>query len=300
MIDFNVPRLKDCVLIDTKNWLQDNLQKLTIHRMSGRDIVTYITPAVDVRAEREEFQGRVKKGDILLLTRIASEIAQYKSFGIDPEDRRYYEVPLMQVIGTFENNQVTFDNLKVLFDKIVVKKIETTKLGALELPKSNTMIGEVIKTGWCRFDNDWNSHSLTVKVGDHVLLRDNVSTEITLGGETYYITEEAMVVGIFSSNVYSLENLKIINNSILFESYVPETALNSSLLTPSLNFENEDVTDIYNRDLFRVVAVDPSLTKLKKDDIIMADRNVTNYVYLYTDKYFILSGMDFVEAKVNK
>ena len=66
-----------------------------------------------------------------------------------------------------------------------------------------------------------------------------------------------------------------------------------------MNYENEDITDIYNRDLFKILASDKSLTKLQKDDIIIVDRSVTNYVYIGTDKYFMLSGMDYIEAKVN-
>lgn len=299
MIDFNVPRSKDCILIDTKDWLQNSSQKLTIHRMSGRDIITYLTKALNVNAEREEFKEVISKGDTLLLTRISSEVAQYKSFGIDPKDKRYYEVPIMQVIGIFEDGVVSLDNLKVLFDKILVEKVDTSRIGFLDIP-NNAMIGRVVKTGWCRFDNDWKIHSLTVKVNDYVLIRDNVTTEITLGDKTYYASEEAMIVGIFKNEDFSLDSLELINDSILFQEYIPERTFNSGLLTPSLNFEDEDVTDIYNRDLFKICAVDKSLTELQKGDIIMADRNVANYVYLKTDKYFILSGMTYVEAKINE
>ena len=39
-------------------------------------------------------------------------------------------------------------------------------------------------------------------------------------------------------------------------------------------------------------------SKLKKDDIILTDRSVTTYVYIGIDKYFMLSGMNYLEAKV--
>jgi hypothetical protein len=74
--------------------------------------------------------------------------------------------------------------------------------------------------------------------------------------------------------------------------------LSYSLSTPTLNFEEEDVTDIYNRDLFKIVAIDKSLTNLKKDDIILTDRSVTNYAYIGVDKYFLLTGTTYLEAKV--
>ena len=298
MIDFKIPRTKDCIIIDTKNWVQNSSQMLTIHRMSGRDIPTYLATALEVNAEKEVLKDGVKKGDTVLLTRVASEVAQYRAFELEVGDKRYYDVPIMQVLGKFTDNKISYNSLNMLFDKILIKKVDTSKIGLLEIPNSNTMIGEVIKVGTCKFDKDWNRQDLQVKVGDKVLIKDNVITEITFGADTYYATEESMVVGKFNSNEFTLENLTLINKSIIFDSYIAETALSSNLLTPLLNFEDEDITDIYNRDLFKVLAVDNSLTDLKKNDIILTDRSVTNYVYIGVDKYFMLSGTDYLEAKI--
>ena len=298
MIDFKVPKSKNCVIIDTKKWVQNSSQILTVHRMSGRDIPTYIAEVLCANIERECLQGAVKEGDKVLLTRVASEVAQYRAFEVEVGDKRYYDVPVMQVLGVFRDG-ISFSSLDMLFDKILIKRIEDTTAGKLQLPDNNTMIGEVIKVGTCRFDKDWKQQKLRVNTGDRVLIRDNVTTEITLNGETYYATEEGMVVGVFEGNDYSLNSLRLLNDSIIFDSYVAENVLGSSLLTPNMNYENEDITDIYNRDLFKVLASDKSLTKLQKDDIIIVDRSVTNYVYIGTDKYFMLSGMDYIEAKVN-
>ena len=299
MISFKVPRIKDCIVIDTKNWLNNSSQILTIHRMSGRDIPTYLATVIEENVEKECLKGYVSKGDTVLLTRVASEVSQYRAFEVEPDDKRYYDVPVMQVLGVFKDNKISYDSLNMLFDKILIKKVDTSRVGYLDVPNTNTMIGEVVKTGTCRFDKDWNKLDLQVKVGDKVLIRDNVTTEISFGSETYYATEESMVVGIFNSvNNYTLDNLRLINNSIILDSYIAEKAMSSDLYTPLLNFEDEDVTDIYNRDLFKILAIDNSLTKLKKDDIILSDRSVTNYVYIDADKYFILSGMDYLEAKI--
>ena len=298
MIDFKVPRTKDCVVIDTKKWLQNASCPITVHRMSGRDIPTYISKVVSVNVDKPYFKGLINDGDTVLLTRVASEVAQYRTYGIEADDSRYYNTPIMQVIGIFEDNEISFSSLNLILDKVLVKKVDSSKLGKLELPESNTMIGEVVKVGWCKFDRKWNKQPLRVCVGDKVLIRDNVTTEIMLDGEKYYATEEAMVVGIFKDEQYDLDSMEIISESVIMEPYIPTKALNSTLYTPLLNFEDEDVTDIYNRDLFKILAVDKSLTNLKKGDIILLDRNITNYVYLYTDKYFILSGMDYINAKI--
>ena len=299
MIDFKVPRAKDCIIIDTKNWLQNSSQILTVHKMSGRDIPTFISKVIDVSAEKDVLRNYINKNDTVLLTRVASEVAQGRAFETEVGDKRFYNVPIMQVLGVFKEGVISYDTLNMLFDKILIKKIDTTRVGFLDIPNSNTMIGEVVKTGTCKFDKDWNKQELTVKAGDLVLIRDKVTTEIMLGNEIYYATEESMVVGLFNDNKdFSLQNLKLINESIILEQYIPDTTFNTKFLTPSLNFEDEDITDLYNRDLFKVTAVDGSLTKLKKDDIILTDRSVTTYVYIGIDKYFMLSGMNYLEAKV--
>lgn len=301
MIDFRVPRAKDCVLIDTKKWLQNSSSSLIVHRLSGRDIPTYLAKAESEYIEKEVLKGFINKEDTLLISRVASEIAQYRTFGLNEDDKRYYNVPIMQIMGVFEGDKISFNSLKMLFDKVLVKKVDPSRSCLLELPENNTMIGKVVKIGTCRFDSDWNKQDLIVKIGDEVLIRDNVTTEIFLDGETYYATEESMIVGIFKSENYELSNLELVNESIILDSYVPEKTLNSTLfVSPVINYEDADITDIYNRDLLKIIAVDKSLTKLNKGDIILTDRNVTNYVYLGSKKYFILSGMTHIEARVEE
>lgn len=301
MIDFKVPRAKDCVLIDTKEWIQNSAYGLTVHRMSGRDIPTYLAKAKSAYLDNQNFKESLNVGDLLLISRVASEVAQYRTFSIDGEDKRYYNVPVMQILGSFKDNKISFNSLNMLFDKVLIRKLDDEKGNILKLPENNTMIGEVVKVGTCRFDKDWNKQELTVKIGDRVLIRDNVTTEIFLDGTTYYATEESMIVGIFKTDNYTLENLDLINESVILDKYIPEKTLSSSIfLTPVMNYEDADITSIYNRDLLRIVAVDKSLTKLSKGDIILADRNVTNYVYLGMNKYLILSGMTYIEAKVTR
>lgn len=298
MIDFKVPRAEDCVLIDTKRWIQNNLGGLTVHKMSGRGIPTYTAKVISVYPKKEIFKEVIKNEDTVLLTRVASEIAGYKSFEVEVGDKRYFNIPIMQVIGVFSNDKISLDSLTLLFDKILIKKIDTREVSGIILPDSNTMIGEVVKTGTCSFDKEWNKKELAVKKGDIVLVRDNVSTEVTLNDEVYFATEESMVMGIFRAKPYTLENLEVIGENIIMESFISPNAFNTDLLTPSLNFEEEDITDFYNRDLFKVLKVNENLTQVKKDDILLLDRNITNYVYVGLDKYFTVSGLVDVSAKV--
>ena len=77
--------------------------------------------------------------------------------------------------------------------------------------------------------------------------------------------------------------------------------LNSTILeTPDINYENLDYSEIYNRDLFQIKYIDKNVENLQKDDIILVKRDFTNYVYLNQEKYFLINGKDYVEAKLER
>ena len=298
MIDFNVPRSKDCITIDTKDWKPNNTSGLEIRRLSGRTVPTYVAQVLNVNTQNKKLKG-LMKDDLVLISRIASDVAEFRTFAIERDDTRYYNVPIMQVLGYFKYGVPDFNGLTMLFDKILIKKIGNPLEGSLVVKDDNTLIGEVVKVGTWRFDKDWNIQELQIKVGDKVLIRDNVSTEVILDGKPYYATEEAMVVGILPEGTKSLDEIKLINKSIICEPYLPNKVLDSELLlTPVLDYEDEDLTDIYNRNLFKVLASDSCLTNIAKNDILLIDRNMTNYVYFNGTKYFIAQGLEYVEGKV--
>lgn len=296
-IDFKVKRAEDCILIDTKAWITDGTG-ISLHKMSGRDVPTGINKVLDVYPKTKELEGVVSKGDTVLLSKAASDISQYRKFGVKEGDERYFHCPVMQVLGTFKNREISFNTLKMCTDKILIKKIDTT-IDELFLSEDNTMVGKVLKVGTCKFDKNWNKTPLSVKVGDIVLIRDNVTTKVNLKEGEYYATEDSMVVGAFTSSKFTLDNLTILNNYVILESHIQET-LNNLILTPILNYEEEDFTEIYNRDLFRVIKKDENVDKISKNDILLIDRNFTNYVYVGSKKYFVVSGMDFITSKINR
>lgn len=297
MIDFTVPKSKDCITIDTKDWKPNNISGIEVRRISGRTVPTYVAEVLNINLQNEKLKGLMTK-DLVLISRVASEVAEFRTFAVKDEDNRYYNVPIMQVLGYFKYSIPSFNNLVMLFDKILIQKVDNPLDNSL-IVQDSTLIGEVVKIGSCRFDKNWDMQELTVKVGDRVLIRDNVSTEIVLDGKTYYATEEGMVVGILPKDAKTLEDVKLINHSIICEPFIPTKALNSKLLiTPALDYEDEDLTDIYNRNLFKVEVCDPNLTNIKKDDILLIDRNMTNYVYFNGTKYFITQGLEYVEGKV--
>ena len=75
MLDLKVPKFKDKIVINTKKWVQ-NYEGcgLGIYRMSGRDLPTYLVKAEEVYDFSDKFKGFIKKGDLVLTTRISSEV----------------------------------------------------------------------------------------------------------------------------------------------------------------------------------------------------------------------------------
>ena len=285
--DFKIDKNKDCILINPNNWIVNSSNKIQKYRLSGRDVLTYITEILDVYADKGVLKGFIKPHDTVLLTRVASEVSQYKGFVGPDGDSKYYTIPIMQVIGVFENKNITLDSLNILFDKILYKKIEQETKGILKDINDNTTLGKVVKTGFCKFTNKWEKQPLTVKEGDIILVKDNISTEIVLDGETYYVVEESGIVGIFKNDNISFDNIIFMNNIVLMNPYIPEKMSTNSLLwTPIMDYEDLDYSEIYCRNQFKIAYLDENLTKLKKGDIVIIDRNVTTYVYFNKQKLY--------------
>ena len=294
MFDYKVKKSEDCVLINCNDWVQPSA--IQICKLSGKITPTYITNALDVHAHSSHFLDYpVKKGDTVLITKVASEVASMRSFQLE-DNNKYFNVPFMQILGIFKG-KISFESLTMIYDKILVERIKPNSSDMLDLPESNEMIGVVKKVGSNSFDKNNNKVPLKVSIGDYVLIKDNVSTPITLGEVQYYAVEEKAVVGIFR-NGFSIDNIEFINESILMESYYAPRVLNSTLISPNINYEDLDYSDIYNRDLFQIKYLDKNLSNLKKDDIILVKRDYTNYVYLDNNKFHLINGKNYVEAKI--
>ena len=298
-LDFKTERSKDCILIDATKWVQNKSNMVQQYRLSGRDVITYIAEVLDTNLVNPEFKGKVKKGDYVLLSRVVSEVSQYRTYGIDG-DNKYFNVPFMQIMGVFENRVISYNAFTPLFNKVLAVPFTPKKEGQfVEGITNKATIGKVLKTGRCRFNEAWEREPMKTSYGDTILIKDNMTTNIKLDGKDYYLLEEESIVCILDDLTYSLDDSEFINKSVLLQNYVPEKLLGSSILyTPNINYEDLDYTDIYNKNQMRVCHADLTLTQVKKNDIIFIDRNVASYVYYEDQKYYIVNGLDYVEGKL--
>ena len=298
--DYKVNRTENCIMVKTSEWIENTSNLIQKYRLSGRQLPTYFTKVIDENIIDEKFKeakSALKEDVIVLLTRIVSNVAYYRSYSINNE--KYYDIPVMQIIGTFKDNTISYDNLQLFYDKIIIEKIEVNH--SLLLPvQDNTMIGKIVKVGNCRFNKKWERLPLSVKEGNIVLIKDNATTEVTFNSKKYYITEENSVVGIWDKvEKLSLENLKLINESVILKENFEDISVKSSILiTPEVSYDDLDVSDRYNKNIFKVIKADLNLTQLKKNDTIFINRDITNYVYFDNKKYFVINGINDIEGKI--
>ena len=279
--DYKVKKTEDCALIYVNDWVQAS--DIIIQKISGKYSVSCIAEALKVH-EHKYKNSPIKEGSYIFITKVAADVCQYTNHEID--GKKFFNVPFTQILGIFKGNLVTFDNLTMIYDKILVEKISTSSYGGIILPETNEMIGKVIKIG-----NDANK----LKIGDVILIKDNVSTPIRLNEKDYFALEEKAVVGIVKENA----EIDFINESILMQPFYFKNLLNSTILeAPDINYEDLDYSEVYNRDLFKIMYIDKKISNLQKGDIVLAKRDFTNYVFLNQEKYFLLNGKNYIEAKL--
>ena len=94
-------------------------------------------------------------------------------------------------------------NIRPLYDRIVVRRIEETERmqGGLHIPdsaKEKPQEGEVLAVGKGKRLEDGKLVSLDVQVGDRILFGKYSGSEIKLDGQEYLIMREDDVLGILA------------------------------------------------------------------------------------------------------
>ena len=292
-LDYKVDRSENCVKINTDKWLTLDTNMLSRYRISGRSVITYLTRIVDKNLTEKwaDTDKELPQDSVVLISRVASEVARNRAYQIDGEN--FYDIPITQVMGYFKDNAIDLLHFVPLSDKVLIKKINLDKQGFVHRVNDNSTVGKVLKTG---------SSVTSVSESDIVLIQDNVATELEVGFEKFLIVPEETIVGIFNSEEnLSVDNLRVINKAVLLQEYQSSKVFDSSvLIMPELNYEELDFSDTFNSDLFKVVAVDESLHEISKNDIILLDRNLTFYVFLNGEKYFLINGTKYISGKLQK
>ena len=295
-IDYNVDGTENCVLINTRDWLYPDNTLVLKYKMSGRTVITYLTKALKVNVDTAKFPTHIEEGQTLLLSRIVSDISMHREHKI--ENNYYYSTPITQVMGYFVDNKITYDNLVMLYDKILVERVDIHKDELIKRVDDNTMVGKVLKVGTNTFSKEWKPLPLQVSVGDTILIRDNATTLITLDNKEYYAIEHGNVIGKFSDSL-SMNNIEVINDYIIMHEYVDDLKIDDSIISTRLDsYEGMDWSSYYNDSIFIVMRKDKNLTKINIGDKVVVNKHLVNYAYFNNVRYNVISGLDYIEAKI--
>ena len=295
-VDYNVDGTENCVLINTRDWLYPDNTLVLKYKMSGRTVITYLTKALKVNVDTAKFPTRIEEGQALLLSRIVSDISMDREHKI--ENNYYYSAPITQVMGYFVDNKITYDNLVMLYDKILVEKVDIHKDDLIKRVDDNTMVGKVLKVGTNTFSKEWKPLPLQVSVGDTILIRDNATTLVTLDNKEYYAIEHGNVIGKFNNSL-SMNNIEVINDYIIMHEYIDELKIDDSIISTRLDsYEGMDWSSYYNDSIFIVIHKDKNLTKVNIGDKVVVNRHLVNYAYFNNVRYNVISGLDYIEAKI--
>jgi hypothetical protein len=121
-------------------------------------------------------------------------------------------------MGVFSNNKINLDSLKMRNKNVLFKRIEKKQDSSLIIEERNTMVGEVVAAG----------KNSSLKTGDLITTKDNISTPIEIPDGNYFAVEEKFIVGILQKDL-QIENMKIINDYVLMKPYIAKNVLNSTI-----------------------------------------------------------------------
>lgn len=283
--DYNTNRTKGKVQINTQNWLTPDDTLIKLYKMNGKTPISYMTEATFIGNGVEGIQ----KGDYLLLSKVSCEVATSLTAYYTVDNKKYFDIPEEQILGVFKENKITFRNLELRDKNILFKKIYREQSSVIHLEDRDATIGGIIKVG----------KSSQFQIGDTVIVENNTTTPVIIDGEECYAVEEKFVVGLIPEEDFSIENMNIKNNYVLMKPYISKNVLNSKILeTAGINYNNLDYSDINNRDLFKVLYADKSLKDIKKGDLLLLNRNYTNYVYYDGEKYFSINDKKWISGKI--
>lgn len=277
------------VIINSEDW--HSPEPLVLTNLKGKIIPTNITTAVGINPAPAYRPLPFKVGDLIALSGLATRITSYLPFKLPDDPTIYSSTHLSQVIGYFVDNKVDYDNFIPIYDKVMFKPIEVKQSDFLYLSDDNLSVGVVVKTGDGGFNDDWDRVPMNFKIGDVILVRDNVSTRVTLGQEDYYVVDDKFIMGKFESeDKLSIEDLKLCKGVHLFEEYEDDTIEGSTLYKVPMGDE-DDISQTYQNMLFKLVKSDEV-----PEGIYYINRIDTEYVKFKNKTYFV-AKKDSIMAK---
>lgn len=270
------------IMVNVNDWHSDKI--LLQVNLKGKLLPTFITKVIKINPAPAYRPVPFAEGALVALSAIATRIGVMRPFQLPEDPNTYANVHISQVLGYFKEGEISIDNFVPLYDKVVMKKIDVPASSALQLVSDSMSVGEVIAVGEGGFTKKWEKRPMNVKVGDRVLVRDNVTTTLSIGNDEYYVTDDNYVVGKFNhATEYDINDITLYDTDLsIFEEYVDDRIEGSFLFRPVLT-DDTDIAQSYQENYFTVVKT----AKLDVNKIYFLSRFDTEYAKFKGKKYFV-------------
>ena len=277
------------IMVNINDWNDD---KILMHiNLKGKLLPTFITKCVKINSAPAYRPIPFKEGDIVALSSTATRIGILKPFHLPGDTNTYANVHLSQVLGYFKDGIISIDSFIPLYDKVVMKKIDVPVSNYILTTFDSISVGEVLSTGDGGFDNKWNRLPMNVNIGDKVLIRDNITTTLSISDDEYYVTDDKYIIGKFNDDNYDINNIELYNDNIsIFEEYIDDRLDGSFLFRPTLA-DDVEVAKSYQENFFRVLQ-----SNELNEGIYVISRFDTEYIKFKGKTYYVAYN-DKVMAK---
>lgn len=285
--DIPYSKTENCVLISAREWLRSNQSVL-----ETGDRITNIQKVLDVGYTEVFKTHKLNEGDTIIISKASSKIAYLRPFEIPNNVGKFANVHWMQVLGKVTSLESS--SIELFYNKVLLKEINNIQTSQLITEEDNTIF-EVINVGPHGFNSKWEEIPLEVKKGMYVFVNKNNCTPVELTDGIFYIIEDTSLLGYFNDTSFTLENFTPFDERITLEEYQEE--MNGSLYNPLVDLEVEDISEVYNRDIFRVINTGKNIKSVKQGDIININRDVLSSLKYKFKKYYMINGDEYIRGK---
>lgn len=299
-------RSSDSVVINIDYWVVNPTNYIVSYNKKGRVATTYITSVLGENIEYDVYGPlNITEGDVILISKLGVNYVNAINFTLPMSNIKYGNLHVQNIIGRFKDGLVSLNNFEIFPHQILCKevKVPASKDIIRVDEQANTVVGEVTHCTDKRYYLHGKCKLIPsdILVGDKVLMIDNTTTDLIIEGEKYIHIPEHKVVGKFRrDNNYTIDNLIPLENIIILEEHELDKIQGSqNIKAPVVDLSIDDTSEIYNRDLFKVVKVGRKIKGLSAGDIVFANKDIAEYAIIGGKKYNVLEGTDFVFCRVD-
>lgn len=286
----NLPYTKseNCILVYAKECSSlENNSNLILSNVRG-----YTREVLDVGYTEVFLTHKLAKNDVVVVSKTMENISHLRNFTIDGEydNKQLVNIHCMQILGRVNSDHPY--NIELFYNKVLLSEV------ILENVITSEKIYSVLGVGPHNFDDNWNKIPMEVRERYLVLVTQNSLTpvpESVCNEPNLYITEENNIVGYFGGSSLSMdEDFIPLSNKIVLAPH--EDTMCGSLQLVKYDEEVDDISEMYNRDKFDVVAVGKDIKQIKKGDIINVNRDTLSPITFNYKDYFIANGDDYIRG----